>query len=130
MLDNTQTVGRLPLLGEAERRQLLYDWNATATDYPKDKCIHELFEAQAAKTPEAVAVVHEDRQLTYAELNVQANRLAHYLRELGVLPDTLVAICAGRGLDMVVGIFVTQGGRRLLAARSGLTLGSGWCSCW
>ena len=69
-----------------------------------DKCIHELFEAQAAKTPDAVAVVFEDRQLTYGELNARANRLAHHLRGLGVKPDARVAICVERGLEMVVGL--------------------------
>ena len=94
----------LPLLTEAEHRQLLVDWNDTAVSFPKDKCIHELFEAQAAATPQAVAVIHEDKQLSYAELNAQANQLAHHLRELGVKPDTLVAICGERSLNIVVGL--------------------------
>ena len=97
-------MGRIGVLPEAERRQVLYDWNATQADYPRDRCLHELFEAQAQHTPEAVAVVFEDQQLTYAELNVRANRLAHYLRSLGVGPDVLVAICAERSLEMVVGL--------------------------
>lgn len=92
------------LLTEAERRQLLVEWNDTAAEFPADKCIHELFEAQAAETPQAVAVVYQDSRLTYAELNAQANRLAHQLRDLGVKPDTRVALCVERGLHMVVGL--------------------------
>ncbi|MGZ8222346.1 MAG: non-ribosomal peptide synthetase [Methylobacter sp.] len=93
-----------PLLTESERRQLLVDWNNTATSLPADQCIHELFEAQAAATPQAVAVIYEDKQLSYAELNAQANQLAHHLRELGVKPDALVAICGERSLNIVVGL--------------------------
>jgi len=89
---------------EEEREQVLYGWNDTTVEYPKEKCIHELFEEQVEKRPEAVAVVYEDQQLTYGELNRRANRLAHYLRELGVEPDTRVAICVERGLEMVVGL--------------------------
>lgn len=97
-------VSRLSLLDESERRTVLYEWNATEAKYPGDKCIHELFEAQAAKFPGAVAVMCEDRQLTYAELNFRANRLARHLRKLGVVPDALVAICAKPGLHMIVGL--------------------------
>ena len=81
--DDARAVDRLPLLGDAERHQLLVEWNATEADYPRDKCVHELFEAQAARTPDAIAVVHEDAQLTYAELNAKANRLAHHLHDAG-----------------------------------------------
>ena len=82
--DDTQTIDRLPMLSETERHQVLYEWNATEREYPRDKCVHELFEEQVAKTPEAVAVVYEEAELSYGELNARANRLAHYLRELGV----------------------------------------------
>ncbi|MEO8663578.1 MAG: condensation domain-containing protein, partial [Bryobacteraceae bacterium] len=102
--DDARTVDRLPLLSQAERQQLLYEWNATEADYPQDKCMHELFEAQAASTPEAVAVVYEEQDLSYAELNRRANQLAHYLRELGVRPDDRVAICVKRSFEMVVGL--------------------------
>ena len=94
----------LALLSEAERQRVVEEWNATAADYPTEQCIHELFEAQAARTPDAVAVVYEDRQLTYGELNARANQLAHHLRGLGVRPDDRVAICVERGLEMVVGL--------------------------
>ena len=97
-------LSELPLLTEFERQQLLVEWNDTATSFPGDKCIHELFEAQAAATPHAVAVMYESSQLTYAELNAQANQLAHHLRGLGVKPDALVAICVERCLNMVVGL--------------------------
>ncbi len=97
-------IGELPLLTPAERHQLLVQWNDTAVDYPRDQCIHQLFEEQVARTPDAVAVVFEDRQLTYAELNARANQLAHYLRTLGVGPDVLVGLCLERSLELVVGL--------------------------
>ena len=77
-------MGELPLLSAAERHQLLVEWNDTTTEYPTDKCIHQLFESQVEKTPDAVAVVFEDQQLTYPELNQRANQLAHHLQDLGV----------------------------------------------
>ena len=83
---DSQAIDRLPLLSEAERRRVLVEWNATEAEYPADKCIHELFEAQAERTPEAIAVEFEDQQLSYGELNARANRLAHHLRGLGVNP--------------------------------------------
>ncbi|HEB86841.1 MAG TPA: amino acid adenylation domain-containing protein, partial [Gammaproteobacteria bacterium] len=92
------------LLSSGERQQQLFDWNNTATDYPRDRCIQQLFEAQAARSPEAVALVHEDRQLSYADLNTRANRLAHYLIEQGVGPDTLVALCLERSFDLVLAV--------------------------
>ena len=97
-------VGKLPWLEAAELHKILVEWNATDADYPRDKCVHELFEAQVERTPDAVAVVHGDRELSYGELNARANRLAHHLRTLGVGPDDRVAICVERGLDMVVGL--------------------------
>ncbi|MFN7609998.1 MAG: amino acid adenylation domain-containing protein, partial [bacterium] len=94
----------LPLLTEAERHRILVEWNDTEKAYPSDRCIHQLFEEQVAKSPEAVAVVFEDQQLSYGELNAKANQLAHHLRGLGVKPDTLVAICVERSLEMVIGL--------------------------
>ncbi|MFP5271127.1 amino acid adenylation domain-containing protein [Coleofasciculus sp.] len=99
-----QVISRLPILKEAERHQLLVEWNNTQTDYPKDKCIHQLFEEQVEKTPDAVAVVFNQQQLTYRELNHRANQLAHYLQQLGVKPESLVGICVERSLDMIVGL--------------------------
>lgn len=95
---------RLDVLPEAERRRVLDEWNDTKTEYPSDRCIHEMFEDQVERTPEAVAVVHESQKLTYRELNTRANRLAHHLRNLGVKPDERVAICVERGIEMVVGL--------------------------
>ena len=103
-IDEASSPERLPLLSEEERRRVLYEWNETGVEYPDNKCIHELFEEQVKKTPKAEAVVFEDASLSYEELNRRANRLAHYLRELGVKPDERVAICVERGLEMVVGL--------------------------
>lgn len=99
-----QRLSSLPLLTKAERHQLLVEWNDTHADYPKDLCIHQLFEAQVERTPDAVAVVFEEHQLTYRELNARANQLAHYLRKRGVGPEVLVGICMERSLEMVVGL--------------------------
>ncbi len=92
---------------EEERRKLLIEWNATGTAYPRDKCIHHLFEEQAARTPDAVAVVHDGHTLTYSQLNARANQLAHHLRGLGVGPEARVAICVERSLEMIVGLLAT-----------------------
>ena len=97
-------VRRLNVLTAAERERVVYEWNRTEAEYPGDKCVHELFEEQVRQTPEAVAVVFEEDSLSYAELNRRANRLGHYLRELGVKPDARVAICVERSLEMVVGL--------------------------
>ncbi|HEX8697002.1 MAG TPA: amino acid adenylation domain-containing protein, partial [Longimicrobium sp.] len=92
------------VLPAAERRRVVEEWNATAAAYPADACVHELFEAQAARTPGAPAVAFEGRALSYAELAARANRLAHHLRELGVGPDARVGVCVERGVEMVVGV--------------------------
>jgi amino acid adenylation domain-containing protein len=94
----------LPMLTQAERHQLLVTWNDTSVPYLQDTCIHQLFEAQVARIPDAVAVVCEDQELTYGALNSRANQLAHHLRTLGVGPETLVGICAERSFEMVVGL--------------------------
>ncbi|KAF9394391.1 hypothetical protein CPC16_011446, partial [Podila verticillata] len=99
-----QPVACVELLAPAERTLLLQTWNATQQDYPTHQCIHQLFEAQVARTPAATALVYEDQMLSYAQLNAQANRLAHQLIELGVQPDARVAICVERSLAMVVGL--------------------------
>ncbi len=97
-------ISDLPVLTETEHHQLLVEWNNTTTEYPFDKCIHQLFEEQVELTPDAVAVVFEGEQLTYRELNAKANQLAHYLRSLGVKPEVLVGICVERSLEMIVGL--------------------------
>ena len=96
-------IHELPLLTTVELQQLKA-WNETTTDYPADKCLHHLFEAQVARTPDATALVFEDQQLTYRELNIQANQLAHFLWERAVKPEVLVGICLERSLSMVVGL--------------------------
>jgi amino acid adenylation domain-containing protein len=93
----------LPLT-DAQRQNVLVEWNNTSTEYPFAKCVHELFESQAATTPDGVAVVFENQQLTYSELNERANQLAHHLRSQGVGPEVLVGLCIERSLDLVIGI--------------------------
>ncbi|HEY9830739.1 MAG TPA: amino acid adenylation domain-containing protein [Stenomitos sp.] len=100
-----QTISELPLLTQVERHQLLFEWNNTTTEYPGDKCIHQLFEQQVELTPDAIAVVFEDKQWTYLQLNQRANKIAHYLQTLGVEPEVLVGICVERSLEMIVGLF-------------------------
>jgi amino acid adenylation domain-containing protein len=97
-------LSRLELLGDSERTSVLEEWNRTDAEYPADRCIHELFEAQAARAPDAVAVVWEGETLGYAALNARANRLAHHLRALGVGPDARVGVCVERGPEMVAGL--------------------------
>ncbi|WP_390625552.1 MULTISPECIES: non-ribosomal peptide synthetase [Calothrix] len=97
-------ISQLPLLTEVEQHQLLVEWNETQADYPIDKSVYQLFEEQVQRTPDAVAVVFDNQQLTYQQLNCRANQLAHYLRSLGVKADTLVGICVERSLEMVVGL--------------------------
>ena len=94
----------LPVLTTAEHQQLLVEWNDTAKEYPRDKCIHELFEIQVEETPEAVAVVYGEQQLTYRELNARANQLAHHLQAHGVHQGTKAGIYAERSLEMVIGL--------------------------
>ncbi len=97
-------LSELEILGGEERRQLLEGWNDTQREYPRNRCIHELIEEQAERTPGAVAVVCGEKQLSYQELNRRSNQLAHYLRGLGVGPEVLVGICVERSLEMVVGL--------------------------
>ncbi|HKV40956.1 MAG TPA: amino acid adenylation domain-containing protein, partial [Blastocatellia bacterium] len=97
-------IGSLPLLSEAETNQLLEEWNDTSAGYPADRCIHQMFEEQAALKPDRVAVVFEDEQLTYFELNRRANRLAHYLRGRGVGVETCVGLCVERSLAMAIAL--------------------------
>ncbi|NJM22257.1 MAG: amino acid adenylation domain-containing protein [Richelia sp. SM1_7_0] len=99
-----QKLDEIPFLTADEKHQLLVEWNDTQTEYPQDKCIHELFEEQVEKTPNAIAVVFENQQLTYQELNNHANQLAYHLQTLGVKPEVLVGICLNRSLEMMVGL--------------------------
>ncbi len=97
-------VGSVDVLSEAELHQLLYEWNNTAVEYPKDKCIHKLFEDQATRTPDAIAVIFENDHISYRELNRRTNQLGHYLRSLGVSPDVPVGIYLDKSLEMIIGI--------------------------
>ncbi len=98
------SIWQLPLLGAAERAQVLTGFNATQTGYPADVCLHELIEQQAQRTPAAVALIFEGQELTFAELTARAHQLAHYLRKLGVGPESLVGIALERSPEMVVGL--------------------------
>jgi amino acid adenylation domain-containing protein len=102
--DPDQRITDVPILTAAERRRLLVEWNGTETEYPREQCLHELFEAQVERTPDAMAVVFEEQHLTYRELNRRANHLAHHLRGQGVRPEVLVAVCMERALEMAVGL--------------------------
>ncbi|MBL4601287.1 MAG: amino acid adenylation domain-containing protein, partial [Emcibacteraceae bacterium] len=97
-------INSVSLLRSEEEHQLLVEFNDTAVAYPSDQCIHVLFEAQVEKSPDAVAVVYEDDELTYKELNERSNQLAHYLIEQGVKPDMLVGLCVDRSIELIIGI--------------------------
>ena len=100
----SRLVAELPLITEAERRRLLTEWNSTKTDYEKSRCVHQLIEAQTERTPDAIAVVFREQELTYRELDRRAGELAHELRGLGVGPEIMVGICADRSIEMLVGL--------------------------
>ena len=105
-----QRIANLEILTKPERHQLLVEWNNTFADYPIDKCIHQLFEEQVQQTPDAIAIICEDVEkqqtvsLTYQELNIYSNRLAHYLQKYGVSTETLVGVCIDRSVEMIVGM--------------------------
>ena len=101
--DPDRRLANLSVLTATERHQLLV-WNQTEADYAKNLCFHQLFEAQVEQTPDAIAVVFKDEQLTYQQLNCRSNQLAHYLRQLGVGAEVLVGICIERSLEMIVGM--------------------------
>ncbi len=102
--DVGQRVAQLPMLNDEERSGLIAQWNPTLADYPSQACLHQLIETQAARHPDAIALVFEGQHLSYAELNRRANRIAHHLRQLGVGPDVLVGLAVERSLEMVVGL--------------------------
>ena len=97
-----QVIDQVSLLSDAEYQRIMHDWNATQRDYPRDLCVHQLFERQAERSPDAVAVTFGEHSLTYRQLNQRANRLAWHLRQMDVHPDVLVGLCMERSLDMVV----------------------------
>jgi len=102
--DGEQKIGALAMLGEVERRRITVEWNQTRRDYPSDKTVQELFESQVEQSPDALALVFEDRRLSSREVNRRANQIAHYLRKIGLGPEGLVGICLERSVEMVVGI--------------------------
>lgn len=104
VLNPDESIFVLPVLTHAEREQIITDWNSSKSGTPSADCIHELFEAQVERTPDAVAVVFEGRQMTYSELNSRTNQLANYLIRLGVGPEVLVGIYEERSLEMIVGL--------------------------
>ncbi|MEG4517840.1 MULTISPECIES: amino acid adenylation domain-containing protein [unclassified Microcoleus] len=99
-----QPISNLPILTKPEQQQLLFEWNNTQSEIPKNQCVNELFEAQAERTPDAIAVVFQNEYLTYRELNKKANNLASYLQKIGVNPEVLVGIYVDRSLEMMVGL--------------------------
>ena len=108
IVDNPdQPLATLPLLSDAEQQTMLVEWNHTAAPFPADLCFHELFEAHAQHQPDALALTFEHQSLSYHELNVRANQLAHYLLALGLQPDTLVGISAERSFDMILAVLGT-----------------------
>ena len=102
--DQERPIGALPMLSQVERERQLIEWNATETPYPAQSRLHELFEAQSACTPDAIAVTCEDKKLTYEQLNQRANQLAQHLRQTGVETGTLVGICVDRSVEMLIGL--------------------------
>jgi amino acid adenylation domain-containing protein len=98
------SIGDLPFMSAAESKQVLVDWNETQTEFRGDLCVQQLFEAQVAQTPDAVAAVFNDSQLTYDELNKRANRLAHYLRAQGIGPEQVIGICVEPSLELPVAV--------------------------
>ena len=104
LADPTQLVFKLPIVTDAERRQILIEWNHTKKDYPKDRCLHQLFENQAEKAPENVAVVFEGKALTYSELNAKSNQLAKYIGTLGGGLNSVIGIYMDRSLELLIAI--------------------------
>jgi amino acid adenylation domain-containing protein len=100
----SQRIADVPILTQAQREQILFEWNSTGVDDPSDACLHERIEEQVAMTPEGIAIMCGGDSLTYRELNGRANQLAHWLRRLGVVTETLVGICVERSIDMVVAL--------------------------
>ncbi len=99
-----QPISELPFLMESEKCLILEEWNDTTRDYPQDRCFHQAFEAQAEKTPDAVATIFDGQNITYGELNARANQLSHRLKKMNVSADNLVGICVERSIEMMIGL--------------------------
>jgi non-ribosomal peptide synthetase component F len=104
MANPVQKIRQIPMLTENEKQLILGEWNATTVDFPKEKCIHQLFEEQVLKTPETIAIWDDRKKVTYKELNKKANRLARYLHESGAVEGSLVSICMERSTDILVAL--------------------------
>ncbi|WP_241392682.1 non-ribosomal peptide synthetase [Rippkaea orientalis] len=102
--DLDQSLGDLPLMSSIEQNRVIFEWNQTQASYPKEFCLHQLFEAQVNRTPDATAIIFVDQQITYRQLNEQANQLAHHLRGVGVSSGTLVGLCLERSVAMIIGL--------------------------
>jgi amino acid adenylation domain-containing protein len=102
--DPTQSIDRLPLMTASERERVLVQWNATATPYPANRCVHQLFEEQASRSPDSIALESNGSAINYGDLNRRANRLASRLRAAGVERDSIVAVCGERSIDVIVGL--------------------------
>ena len=119
----------LPLWTAEEHRRLLESWSTGRSAHRADVCLHQMFEAQTARTPQATAVICEEARITYGELNGRANQLAHYLRERGAGPGTLVGLCMERSIDMVVALLgILKAGARM-CPWTRRTPRSAWHSC-
>ncbi len=101
---STASLADVPMLSADEQQTMLRDWNDTVRDYPRDRCVHQLFAQRAAQTPDAVALVFENQSLTYGALNARANRVAHQLRDMGIGPDKLVGVAVERSIDLMVAV--------------------------
>src|SRR5262249_55982821 len=102
--DPGQRLSDLPFLADAERKQLVVEWNDTAANYPRERLLHQWIEDQAERTPTAAALIFKGQSVSYQDVDSRANQLAHYLQKQGVGPDTLVGICVERSLEMVIGL--------------------------
>ena len=98
----TRKLSSISMLTDIELDQLLFEWNGNRSEFPQEQCLHKLFETQVERSPHSVAAIYEEQSLTYHELNVRANQLAHYLQRLGVGPEVMVALCVERSLEMIV----------------------------
>ena len=126
-----QRISKLSMLTAVEKHQLLVEWNDAKSEYRKNQCIHELFEAQVQKTPDSIALVFESRQLSFRELNDRANQLANYLKKLGIGAESHVGICMERSLELIIGLARHSQSRAELTSRSiPVILLSVLSSCW
>jgi non-ribosomal peptide synthetase component F len=128
--DSQRPVSGLSLLSETERAQIVVEWNETGKPYPQDWRIHELFEQQAERTPERIALIGNGRVMSYGELSRRANQLGNYLRGLGVGPEVVVGLCLGRSAEMVVGLLGVLKAGAPICRWIRNPHWRGWAMCW